>query len=439
MSKGNMLLGHARGKVGDLVFSRTNGQQVVRSRAAVVKNPRTETQMIQRIILNTVAQAYSKMQPIVDHSFEGVQAGQKTMSRFFTVNIARLRDAVAAAVADPTVGLGEVRAFTPVGSNMYSPNAFVLSAGSLPQLTPSVASTTTCTMVLGGTTYGEIIEALGLKRGDQLTFMSITGAARNQYFEYARVILDPTNEDGTEANLSVPLLVDGKINLPSPRNTGEFGLLSISEEGVLTYRVGTPNRAIYSTAVIVSRKNTDGSWLRSNSQMVLGENAISDFYSMLECLSMLEDGSIDALSDRYLNNAGRGRLASAARISPIVVQLKRKGDSGQPSTDAGSATIINYAFENYLEDGSKKVLELIDDNGKRYAVRIDSEQFVSYGRIVGAETNGVLDTNSDVGDIATTEWPVYVSWDELTGPLTTWLCNYAGYTWQAIVDRLING
>ena len=71
MSKGNMLLGHARGKVGSLVFSRANGKQIVRSRAEVVKNPRTEQQMVQRIMLNTIAQAYSQMKAITDHSFQG--------------------------------------------------------------------------------------------------------------------------------------------------------------------------------------------------------------------------------------------------------------------------------------------------------------------------------------------------------------------------------
>ena len=91
MSKGNMLLGHARGKVGSLVFSRANGKQIVRAKADVVANPQTEAQVIQRIMLNTVAQAYSKMASICDHSFQGVQKGAKSMSYFMKVNLNKLR------------------------------------------------------------------------------------------------------------------------------------------------------------------------------------------------------------------------------------------------------------------------------------------------------------------------------------------------------------
>ena len=67
----------------------------MRSRAEVVKNPQTEKQMVQRIILNTIAQAYSRMSPITDHSFEGIQTGQASMSFFMHRNMDSLRQKVA--------------------------------------------------------------------------------------------------------------------------------------------------------------------------------------------------------------------------------------------------------------------------------------------------------------------------------------------------------
>ena len=72
MAKGNMLLGQAVGSLGDITFSRVNGKQVIKSKPSVVKNPQTEAQLIQRILMNTVIQAYSKMSEICDHSFEGI-------------------------------------------------------------------------------------------------------------------------------------------------------------------------------------------------------------------------------------------------------------------------------------------------------------------------------------------------------------------------------
>ena len=48
MAKGNMLQGMARGSVGDIVFSRTKGQQVARVRNRRPSNPKTNMQMRQR-------------------------------------------------------------------------------------------------------------------------------------------------------------------------------------------------------------------------------------------------------------------------------------------------------------------------------------------------------------------------------------------------------
>lgn len=48
MAKGNMLLGYARGSVGDVTFSRVKGQQVQKARNRNPKNPNTETQVLQR-------------------------------------------------------------------------------------------------------------------------------------------------------------------------------------------------------------------------------------------------------------------------------------------------------------------------------------------------------------------------------------------------------
>lgn len=48
MSKGNMLLGYARGSVGDVVMSRVKGQQVAKARNRKPANPKTNKQMAQR-------------------------------------------------------------------------------------------------------------------------------------------------------------------------------------------------------------------------------------------------------------------------------------------------------------------------------------------------------------------------------------------------------
>lgn len=316
-----MLLGHARGKVGDLVFSRSNGQQVTRARAAVVKNPQTESQMVQRIILNTVSQAYSRMQAIVDHSFEGVPAGQKTMSVFLKQNM----DALRQRIGDEIASGGEfanVYAFAPIGSKDFAPNAFIISAGSLPSVATVQQSGTSARIGLTANTYQAVINDYGLQRGDQLTFVAVKGAdPATMTFHYARVILDPTDADGSALPLSTAFVADGAINAPSVRNEGSF--TSLSQTGSrLEWILGPAAQLMDAAAVIVSRKNSDGSYMRSNTQMTVFDGAELRGASMQDALDLFANSGFDTLNSRYLNNAGSGRVASVGVSNTQVFTTK---------------------------------------------------------------------------------------------------------------------
>lgn len=58
MAHGNMLLGYSRGSVGDVTFTRTNGQQIARARNRRPKNPRSKTQMAQRSLFSSAVKMY---------------------------------------------------------------------------------------------------------------------------------------------------------------------------------------------------------------------------------------------------------------------------------------------------------------------------------------------------------------------------------------------
>lgn len=367
MSKGNMLLGHARGKVGDLVFSRVNGQQVTRARAAVVKNPQTEAQMIQRILLNTVVQAYSRMSEICDHSFEGVPNGQKSMNAFMRKNLSALRQYLAAAVADGHQ-FDDIYAFCPVGVNMFCMNEYVVSTGSLPQVdleSISAANGAKIAIVAAGTipTYGEIIDQLGLQRGDQLTFIGQEAYTDSRAaFKFARVILDPRNTDGTEATLDTAFL-DGEnnVNLPSPRNEGETISFSFAA-GKLGFTFGN---GMFGACVIVSRQRGDGSWLRSNAQIVLDgalPHGLVGSYSMGDALNMLYAGALDMQSERYLNNAkkiaGDGSVADTLIVNTLGgASVELVGIRNIAITNTGEATSqITQAVSAYDTDGADHLI-----------------------------------------------------------------------------------
>lgn len=342
-----MLLGHARGKVGDVVFARVNGQQITRARAAVVKNPQTEKQMIQRIILNTVIQAYSRMSEICDHSFEGVAVGQDNMSKFMRENMSILRKFVADYAAENGTFVG-CYAFVPKGLNMFTPNQWKIASGQLPEVVLSEVSPTdgaTIAITSAGVipTYGEIITSLGLQRGDQLTFIGqelyTDGRAA---FKFARVILDPRESDGTQAEIDTPFLAEGVINKPSPRNEGA-DIVFTTAANELTFDLGENSQ--FGAAVIVSRQKSDGSWLRSNSAIQLAESipyALVGAMDMQESIDYALSGGIELESDRYLNNAVRGKKIVAA-------------PQPEPEPDPAELTSFTLGQTNLLDASAETV------------------------------------------------------------------------------------
>lgn len=120
MSKGNLFLGQARGKVGSVVFSRVKGKQITRSKAESVKNPRSSGQNTQRAIFATATVASKFMSDLVDHTFDSTKNGQDDRNRFVSLNTGILRTALSN---------GESVHLLEKGGNQFAPNAFVIAEG----------------------------------------------------------------------------------------------------------------------------------------------------------------------------------------------------------------------------------------------------------------------------------------------------------------------
>lgn len=299
-----MLLGQAVGSVGDITFSRVNGKQVIRAKAQQVKNPQTDAQLIQRILMNTVIQAYSKMSSICDHSFEGVNSGQDSMSYFMARNLKLIRYQMAVtndmSAAPPFVA--------PIGVNGLASNDFIIAKGQLAEITPLVSSGG-LQILTEANTYGAVIAATGAKRGDQLTFITVSGQdITTQKFIFSRVILDPLDETGEELPLSTPFIVEGNINKAHPKNENNGHEYNFDNGNVEVAPYGSVTNM---GAVIASRQKADGTWLRSNAALILADEA-GVGYDMESALAMFAAGGIDVENPRYLNNAARAR---AGRVS----------------------------------------------------------------------------------------------------------------------------
>lgn len=177
MAKGNLLLGMGRGKLGDVVLYRQNGQQMSRPRVRVVKNPRTSGQQIQRMIQATIAYAYAGLKTIVDHSFEGVQYGGKSMNYFMKRNMDALRSQVIA--ADNGVDISA--RFAAPNIRVLYPNEYVVSNGSLPPFAKATGNIVDPVSLAPGlsfpyallqnATLEDLMAVLGASAGEQLTFL----------------------------------------------------------------------------------------------------------------------------------------------------------------------------------------------------------------------------------------------------------------------------
>lgn len=134
MAKGNMFQGMARGKIGDVVFSRSNGEQISRVRNRHPNNPRTNKQMYQRAVMATVMQAYSAGKEIFDHAFQGRAVGAENQRAFLSKNAKLLRGLVASEIEAGTSALNCNAAVVAPGAITPVPNEYMISEGAYPQI-----------------------------------------------------------------------------------------------------------------------------------------------------------------------------------------------------------------------------------------------------------------------------------------------------------------
>lgn len=133
MAKGNLFQGMGRGKVGDVVFSRLNGEQISRVRNRHPKNPRSNSQLYQRAIMATVMQAYSAGKAIFDHSFEGYAVGAQNQRRFLSLNAKMLRQLVATDINTPIATNSQKARVVAPGVSVPVANPLIISRGSYQQ------------------------------------------------------------------------------------------------------------------------------------------------------------------------------------------------------------------------------------------------------------------------------------------------------------------
>ena len=168
-----MLLGYARGKVGDLVFSRRLGQQVTRAYNPSPLNPQSEAQMSQRTRLSGLVAAYRAMRIILDHSFTTRREGATSYNAFVSANMA-----IAPYLSKEQARQGVVIVLPYVVSRGVLSRIFVSGSGDDAYTNIGLGSL----VIDNDTTIAEFSQAIiqnnaGWEEGDQLTYFSVVQTA----------------------------------------------------------------------------------------------------------------------------------------------------------------------------------------------------------------------------------------------------------------------
>lgn len=340
MAKSKGFFGIRTGSTKNFTFSELNGEQITKERVSRVKNPRTISQMRQRMLMATIGAAYSYLKAIADHSFEGKTVGQQNMSEFMRLNLNKFRDA--------SRNNSAAEAFNAYQDKLINPLRFIVAKGSLPAMPFVISATNQIELsykVEDVSTAEKVYEVMGLKKGDMVTFVWVVGTSSlvGGIFKY------------TPDRLNIVRLKADKAGaIPTPHDAFSFESnhddldINISkQDNVLKLSSSIANLG----AVILSRQS-NGVWLRSNATMA-GNKSI---YKGISVGNQL--GTYPIESELILNG---GEMTNHPTVETVPIpQLSLASDSVSITEKGGtiaapkltgapeSATITYYSNNNSI-------------------------------------------------------------------------------------------
>lgn len=417
-----MLLGHARGKVGSVVFSRLNGKQITRALAEQVKNPRTDGQNVQRAIFATVNGFASAVRDIVDHSFQSYKEGSTSVNRFVSINVKKLRDLYLSGAACDIM---------PKGAGLPYANPYRFSIGSLgmQRLFIGTAGTARVFGVYQEQDWeGNITDVAQMQacipafapgcevavikvyynENEHFHFVTKDRAVFKSSFDALDVANDIVTANGIDQTyLDMNKTTDNTI-LRLVGGTSGNKILAVSEN---------LNEAAANTlsacVVIVSRKDSDGNWQYTTSDMVCDEGW-SEAHDLTAAINSYGNAAkTDATSDQYLQQSSQAQQGSdVTPLSQVTYHIMAQGSaladgqqwdsstgSGNTSFDTAAAVggwaLIQYNFPTEGNTGMKVQTRYTNEQGVVDNTRM-TQSASKQGNVITGEVvlNQVNDTTA---------------------------------------------
>lgn len=253
---------YIRGRIGSDVYSvskdgKGQKQQVIRSLAVQVANPRSSSQMFNRMVMSTVMQAVSALSSVIDHSFDGIAKGQPSISEFIRRNYTLVKaDALAHPSADNEFGLNK---FQEKGAKL---GAYVVSNGSVPRNANLDASAGDLTVYLGEgeKTVADFIANAGCGADGYVTLIGIKANGTGAFGRLSVKEGVATSTVIAAGNLNDLFEVDanGAYTLSYADGVITLALTGLSADGASNY--------------IITKKE-DGAYVHSSATLVVTGNA----------------------------------------------------------------------------------------------------------------------------------------------------------------------
>lgn len=337
MAKSKGFFGIRTGSTKNFTFSELNGEQITKERVSKVKNPRTISQMRQRMLMATIGAAYSYLKAIADHSFEGKTVGQQCMSEFMRLNLNKFRDAAQDSNA--------AYAMNAYGDKLINPMRYILAKGSLPAL-PYVANTSNqielSYNVEDVSTAEKVYDAMGIKKGDMLTFCWVIGNASlvAGVFKYTPIQFNIVRLKADKA---------GEVTTPHDAfsfesNHADLDINIVFSEKVLKLTTTLANFG----AVIQSRQNA-GTWLRSDATMIGNKSIIAGVSVGNQLATYPIDSELILNGGEMENVPSVGTLPTPQlSLSKYAVKIDTKGGKVAAPTLSGApdGAAVSYESDN---------------------------------------------------------------------------------------------
>lgn len=261
MAKSNSFFGLRRGSTKTLTFQVNNGKQITKDRVNEVKNPRTQEQMVQRMVMATASAAYAGMKQIVDHSFEGITYGQMNMSEFIRQNAKKLRENLGAAKPVMCYNKYQNRSLVPGALIMSSGTASNFKENPLVDVSEAEGATGLAvqltTAVGAPPTTNKIAAKYGIGLNDLMTVCGIQYNSDHESWDFVFVrftLLDLSDINLTTANIAEHIKIESNVAIES----------GVNGQTLTVKTAGTDNDQAGVGFCVIHSVKTDNGWTRNN-------------------------------------------------------------------------------------------------------------------------------------------------------------------------------